>query len=37
MSTILLIALAVIAVVNLRFLLPGFLAFLGLWTPAARL
>jgi len=37
MSTALLIAVAVIAVINLRFLLPGFLAFFGLWTPAARL
>ena len=37
MPTLLIIAVALVAVINLRFLLPGFLAFFGLWTPAARL
>jgi hypothetical protein len=37
MPTMWLIAIALIAVINLRFVLPGILAFLGIWTPAARL
>jgi hypothetical protein len=31
------ILIALVAAINLRFALPGLLAYLGLWTPQARL
>jgi hypothetical protein len=37
MPTVWLIVIAFVAALNLRFLLPGLLAFLGLWTPPARI
>jgi len=37
MPTFWLIVIAVVAAVNLRFALPGLLAYLGLWTPEPHL
>jgi hypothetical protein len=37
MDTIWLILIAVVIALNLRFVLPAVFAFLGLWTPQARL